>query len=288
MDRAVQEDLEEIKAELTKFALGRGALVSGVADAGDFLAAPEGHRPADILPNAKSVFVIGGARPNAGDWQSPNYQHMEVTSTSDRISSLGMKIAKDIEARYGYYAVMVPPGVDSGQQPFVSISLAAELAGCGTLSLAGPVLNAEHGFMYYSAIITTLPLPPDGPAAEPACPAPSCVDMWEAEGTTPCMATCPIDNGGCIGGRIEDGRIAGRSYNRGRCAARVYTHWVPGFQKVLESALAEKDAEKRRMILGSTMFTRTLWSMTYANISQGQCFECMRVCPLGKQERELK
>lgn len=288
MDMKSQPDTEEIKAELIKYALGRGALVAGVADVEAFSAAPEGHRPADILPNAKSVFVIGGARPNAGDWQSPNYQHMEVTSTSDRISSLGMKVAKDIEAHYGYYAVTVPPGVDSGQQPFVSISLAAELAGCGSQSLAGPVLNAEHGFMYYSAVITTLPLPPDGPAAEPACPAPDCIEMWDEHGSTPCMSTCPIDEGGCIGGRLEEGKIAERSYDRGRCAARVYTHWVPGFQKVLESTLSEKDAERRRMMLHSTMFTRTLWSMTYANISQGQCFECMRVCPLGKRDQQLK
>jgi hypothetical protein len=147
MDMPTQQDAEEIKAELSGFAMKRGARVFGVADPAAFSAAPKGYRPGDILPNARSVLVVGGAQPRAGDWQSPNYQHMELTSTSDRIYSLGGKIAKDIEARYGYYAVTVPPGVDRGQRPFVSISLAAELAGCGTQSLAGPVLNAEHGFM---------------------------------------------------------------------------------------------------------------------------------------------
>ena len=281
-----QPDADEIKAELGELAGKRGALVYGVADAAAFTAAQQGYRPNDILPNAKSVLVIGGARPRAGDWQSPNYQHMELTSTSDRIYSLGMKMAKEIEARYGYYAVTVPPGVDRGQRPFISIALAVELAGCGTQSLAGPILNAEHGFMYYSAIITTLQLPADGPAEEPACPAPACTEMWDEAGTTPCMATCPIDDGGCIGGRLEKGRIAGRSYDRARCTSRVYTHWVPGFQKVLESAIMEKDTQRRRMMLYSTLFTRSLWSITYSNISQGQCFECMRVCPLG--ERQLK
>ena len=28
-------------------------------------------------------------------------------------------------------------------------------------------------------------------------------------------------------------------------------------------------------------------AMTYANVSQAQCFECMRVCPVGAQHRQL-
>ena len=61
-----------------------------------------------------------------------------------------------------------------------------------------------------------------------------------------------------------------------------------GFQKVLGEVLQEPDTERRRMMVNSSMFTRTLWSMTYANISQGQCFECMRVCPVDEQTRQLK
>jgi hypothetical protein len=155
----------------------------------------------------ESVFVIGGAQPRAGDWQSPNYQHMEVTTTSDRMQTLALKIARTIEDRFSYYAVCVPPGVDRGQQPFMSISMAADLAGCGSRSLAGPVLHPEYGFMYYGAIITTMPLPADKPLDPPACPAPECVEMYAAEGTTPCLATCPAKAGGCLDGRIEDGAL---------------------------------------------------------------------------------
>ncbi len=175
MSSSNQLDFEQAKAEIDTLALKRGALVTGVASAAAFGAAPEGHRPADFLPRAKSVVVIGGAQPRAGDWQSPNYQHMEVTTTSDRIQTLALKIASVIEERFGYYALCVPPGVDRGQQPFLSIMLAAELAGCGSRSLAGPVLHREYGFMYYAAIITTLPLPPDELLDPPACPAPQCV-----------------------------------------------------------------------------------------------------------------
>jgi len=275
----------EAKAEITGIAHKSGALVWGVAAADAFEDAPEGRRPNDLLPRAESVLVVGGAQPRAGDWQSPNYQHMEVTTTSDRIHGLALKLARVVEDLYGYYAVCVPPGVDHGQQPFMSIAMAADLAGCGSKSLAGPVLHSEYGFMYFGAIVTTMPLPADSPLETPACPAPECVEMYTAEGLTPCTRVCPIESGGCLGGCIEDGRIVERQYDQARCTTRVQNYWVPGFQKILGEALHEKDSEKQKMILYSSMFSRTLWSMTYANVSQGQCAECMRVCPLGRAHR---
>jgi len=273
------------KQEILGLAEKGGALVSGVADAEAFTEVSAVRVPADLLPGARSVVVVGGAQPRAGDWMNPNYQHMEVSSFSDRIHSLGMRIARHIEDRFGYYASCIPPGADQGGEPFLNIALAAELAGCGTRSLAGPVLNAQYGFMYYSAVVTTLPLAPDPRPETPACPAPECQKMWETEGTTPCLSVCPIDEGGCLGGRIEEGRMVERRYDRARCRTRVETHWIPGFQKVLESTLNETDSEKQRMMLYSSLFTRTLWSMTYANVSQGQCAECMRVCPVGREHR---
>jgi len=283
-----QIDFAAAKSQLATIAQKSGALVSGVADVDAFAAAPEGRRPTDILPKAKSVFVIGGAQPRAGDWQSPNYQHMEVTSTSDRMQTLALKMARIIEDRFAYYAVCIPPGVDLGQQPFMSIAMAADLAGCGSKSLAGPVLHPEYGFMYYGAIITTMPLPGDEPLDPPACPAPECVEMYAAEGTTPCLSTCPAKAGGCLDGRIVDGRFVDRQYDAERCATRAQSYWVPGFQKVLGATLQEPDADKQKMMLFSSMFSRTLWSMTYSNVSQGQCAECMRVCPVGREYRTKK
>jgi hypothetical protein len=285
MNAISQVNPDDAKTEIANIAAESGVLVSGVAAANAFDAAPEGRRPADILPKAQSVFVIGGAQPRAGDWQSPNYQHMEVTTTSDRIHTIALKIARTIEDRFGYYAVCVPPGVDRGQQPFMSIAMAADLAGCGSRSLAGPVLHPEFGFMYYGAIITTMALPADSPLETPPCPAAECLEMYDKEGTTPCLATCPAKDGGCLDGKIEHGRFTHREYDAERCTTRVQNYWVPGFQKVLQAALQETDAEKQKMMLFSSMFSRTLWSMTYSNVSQGQCSECMRVCPVGRDHR---
>ena len=278
-------DFAGAKTELAGIARKSGALVMGVAAAEAFELAPQGRRPADLLPRARSVLVIGGAQPRAGDWQSPNYQHMEVTTTSDRIQSLALKMARIVEDTFGYYAVCVPPGVDQGQQPFMSVAMAADLAGCGTKSLAGPVLHPEYGFMYFGAVITTMPLPADKPLETPVCPAPECVEMYTAEGVTPCTRVCPIQSDGCLGGHIEDGKIATREYDQERCTTRVQNYWVPGFQKVLGETLREKDSEKQKMMLYSSLFSRTLWSMTYSNVSQGQCAECMRGCPVGQAHR---
>jgi hypothetical protein len=281
-------DIRAARRELDTMARKAGADVTGVADPAAFTEAPEGYRPQDLLPGAKAVYVMGGAAPRAGDWRNPKYQFLETSSFSDRIFSTGVRVARAIEETFGYYALCVPAGVDRGDQPFLSIALAAELAGCGSRSLAGPVLHPELGFLYYAAVITTLPLAADGPLAEPACPAPACLDMWQEHGATPCMAVCDIDDGGCIGGRIEHGRVVERRYDRARCRTRVETWWIPGFQKVLEATLNESDRERRRYMLYSSMFTRTLWSMTYSNVSQGQCFECMRVCPVGEKARTRK
>jgi len=285
MTATKQLDFEKAASEIAAIARKSGALVSGVAAASAFGAAPEGRRPTDILPKAKCVFVVGGAQPRAGDWQSPNYQHMEVTTTSDRIQTLALKIARIIEDRFGYYAVCVPPGVDHGQQAFMSIAMAADLAGCGSRSLAGPVLHPKYGFMYYGAIVTTMPLPADQRLDPPACPAAECVEMYAAEGTTPCLSVCPLKTGGCIDGRIEGGHFTDRQYDSVRCATRVQNYWVPGFQSLLRATLQEPDAEKQKMMLFSSMFSRTLWSMTYSNVSQGQCAECMRVCPVGREHK---
>jgi hypothetical protein len=60
--------------------LAAGARVVGVAAAEAFRAGvPEGYRPEDILPGARSVVVAGGDGPTAGAWRSPDHRVMEIT-----------------------------------------------------------------------------------------------------------------------------------------------------------------------------------------------------------------
>jgi epoxyqueuosine reductase QueG len=280
---------DDAKARLRDVAIKAGAVVCGVAAADAFEPhAPAGHRPADLLPGARAVVVVGGAQPRAGDWVAASPWVLESMGTTERIQSVGRRIAQYVEQEWGYYGLLVPPGTESGMNPFVSFTLAAELAGLGSRSLAGPVLSRDHGFLYWSIVVTTAPLAPDPPETEPACPAPPCREMWEREGTTPCLRVCPIDDGGCLGGRLEGGRAVRTEYDRDRCHTRVHTHWIGGFQKVLEEALSEPDREKRKMLLYGDYFTRTLWAVTYSSTNIAQCFECMRVCPAAHGLRPLE
>ncbi len=281
-------DLVEAKDTILRTATKRGAAVARVGDPDLLSDAPLGRRPVDLLPQVRSMIVLGGAAPRAGEWNSPRSEVMETVGTADRIAGLGTAIARQIEQNYGYYALNVPTSTDKGDQPFLDFRSAAVAAGAGAASLAGPVLHPEHGFLYLAVVLTSLPLEFDGPLPDPVCPAPTCVDMWERVGTTPCLSVCSIDDGGCLGGEIEQGVVISRRYDEARCRDRVYHYWIPGYQAVLENVLNEPDARRRKMMLYGSYFTRTMWSITYSGVAQGQCVECMRVCPVGAEKRNLR
>ncbi len=283
-----ETDLTEVKDELLTLARRRGAVVVRVGDPALLADATPGQRPADLLPQVRSMIVLGGSAPRAGEWQSPRPEVMETVGTADRMTALASSLAREIEDRLGYYALAVPTATDQDDRPFLDFQAAAVAAGAGTASLAGPVLHPDHGFLYLAVILTSLPLEPDGPLDEAACPAPTCRTMWETEGRTPCTAVCPIEDGGCLGGQIQDGLVIERRYDADRCRSRVYNYWVPGYQAVLEEAMSEPDPVRRKMMLFGSYFTRTMWAITYSNVAQGQCFECMRVCPVGADRKELR
>ena len=280
-------DWGQVKDDLLGLALKRGATIARVGDPSLLADAPDGMRPRDLLPQVKSMIVVGGSEPTAGEWGSPRPEVMETVGTADRMTLVGSNLARHIEESLGYYAMGVPPSTDEGDRPFLDFEWAAVAAGVGSESLAGPVLHVDHGFMYLGVVLTSLPLQFDAPIADAACPAPACVEMWDESGTTPCLSVCPIDGGGCLGGELVDSRFVNRRYDVNRCRDRVYHYWVPGYQAALERALDEPDSDKRKMILYGSFMTRTMWSITYSNVSQGQCFECMRVCPVGNKEKEL-
>ncbi len=251
--------MTELPANATKrlktMAISAGAAVVGVADAAAFDAhAPARHRPADLLPGARTVVVVGGAQPRAGDWVATSPWLLSTMGTTERIQGVGRRLAQSIESELGYYALYVPPGTASGDTPFLSLML----------------------------------LQVDGPETAPACPAPPCREMWEREHTTPCLRVCPLHEGGCLAGRLEDGRAVRTGYDAARCNTRVHTHWVGGFQKVLEETLNEPDREKRKMLVYGDFMTRTLWAITYSSTNIAQCFECMRVCPAAHGLKEMR
>ncbi len=267
-----------------------GALVVGVAPVDAFNEfIPPGHRPQDILPNAKSIVVAGGKGPTAGAWRCSDHRVMEITGYDFRENVAIHVMADFIESECGYQAIQAGSLPTAGHHPPMSMMLAAVLAGLGTRSLAANIiLHPTHGMLYYAALVTTMSLEPDQRLEKDACPHPMCVKTYRALGKTPCMAACPADDGGCLDGSIdEDGRIETSYYDRERCVARSMNFGIGSFQKALTEIVNEDDGGKRKAMIHSDFFTQNLSALSFYKESVAQCFECMRVCPVGRDERKL-
>ena len=95
-------DWVSIKSGLLEMARKRGAEVVRVGDPALLEDAEPGLRPSDLLANAKSMIVLGGAAPRAAEWESPRVEVMETVGTADRMTALGSSLARHIEETYGY------------------------------------------------------------------------------------------------------------------------------------------------------------------------------------------
>jgi epoxyqueuosine reductase QueG len=273
---------EQVKA----IGLKAGARVVGIAPVEAFREkVPEGYRPEDILPGARSVVVAGGDGPTAGAWRSPDNRVMEITGYDLRENVAIHAMCDFIEGTLAHQAIQAPSLPVHGHEPPMSMMHAAELAGLGTRSLAAHIiLNPEYGLLYYAALITTLPLEPDVPLAKPACPHPGCVAMYKRIGTTPCLRVCPA----CLAGTVQDGRIQASTYDREKCHSRAQTYGIGSFQKGLLQIVNEDDRDRRRTMIYSDFFTKSIQSLGFFRDSIAQCFECMRVCPVGRKYRKLQ
>lgn len=227
--------------------------------------------------------MLGGRPPLRGAWRSPNPRVIGLLEGSTGIQGPAVRVAVFIEAKYGYDAVLIPPGYGAGHTPLVSTKLLAEMAGLGTRSMAGAIiLNPDYGFLYYSAAVTTMPLTPDQPLIQPVCPAPSCVRLWEKKQTTPCLEACPA----CLSGALEDGRIKVMQYHQSRCATRAQTNSIDVFLKTLLTIVEEPDAHQRKLLAFGSRFRHAVENIAFSTELVGQCYECMRDCPAARPHRK--
>ncbi len=274
-----------LEEEIKQFGLDRGAEQVGIASVADINKfAPKGHRPDDHLLGAKSVIVFNGHVSLKGAWRAPDHRsHFANRSFARARDGVAMAAAQYIENKYGYYSIAAVP-FQSGFNPGLSQKLCAEMAGLGTRSLAASILvNHEIGMLSISTCLTTMELEADGPMAEPICPHPSCVKMYEKEQTTPCLDTCPE----CLSGEIEDGRIKWMRYDRRICSTRAQTHSTGSLMRTLVEGIKEPDEEARRSILLGS-FYRSVIGASSAGQTVGQCSECLRNCPVCIKARSLK
>tara|TARA_R110000787_G_scaffold67492_1_gene151320 strand:+ start:167 stop:1108 length:942 start_codon:yes stop_codon:yes gene_type:complete len=278
-------DPQQAKDAILEYCLRKGALVAGVASVATVdRIAPEGHRPSDIWPRAKSIISVGVGGQTQGAWSVPAKAMGYFGSTETRAYTVAYGAAYYIENKFGRRAIYCPPDMDTEagpRVPFQSLKLHAEVAGIGARSLAGDILlHPDFGYMYFASIFTEMELPPDSPMAQNPCPTPSCVDLYKKTGQTPCMKFCPVQ---CLSGDIdENGKQVEMRYDMASCAEMTQQfESIPG---VISDAIRATDEEEREDLLFDAE-NKILWYKL--SVGSGgllaQCFECMRVCPIANQ-----
>ena len=272
-------NLRDAVTKIKEKALSMGAKAVGIASVEDINRfAPPGHRPDDILRDAKSVVVLGGGEPTLGAWRAGTNRVLgSIGYNRSQLASAARQLAYHIEDRFQYYAIPIPTGDWIGHYPYMSLKLCAEMAGLGTRSMAaGILLNAQYGLLYFNGVITSMPLPKDPPLEKPLCPHESCVRLWGKRQTTPCLSACPD----CLSGEIKEGKIHWMEYRQDCCYPRAQTTAMDAFRKLLLEAVNETDRERRKAILFGSHFNRAVRSIAYSSELSAQCFNCLKRCPI--------
>ena len=126
-------------------------------------------------------------------------------------------------------------------------------------------------------VFTELELPPDAPMTENPCPTPSCVNLYRTSGQTPCMKFCPVD---CLSGEIDaKGEQASMNFDMYKCAEMSQQYEI--VPNVLHDAMATNDPDERANIMFGEVSKMLFYKLSVSSGGLlGQCFECMRVCPV--------
>ena len=239
---------------------------------------PYGNRPDDMLPEARSVIVMGNQGPTAGAWKATSQRVLgNIGYSRGQLPALARRLAHSIEETFGYYAIPIPSEMRVGHYPSMSLKLCAEMAGLGARSMAaGIILNPQYGLLYFNGVITTMPLKADGPLDSPVCPDGACIRMWDKKRTTPCLSSCPD----CLSGEIQNNKIGWMEYRQDCCFPRAQTTSVDAFQKLLLQAIDEPDSDRRKSILFGSHFVRAVRSIAHSSELTAQCFNCVKRCPV--------
>ena len=151
-----------------EYGVNAGADVVGIAASEDFGLAPDGFKPNDVLPECRSVIVLGATFPaevlNDIDEYTASRNAMIAAMTdmaedvAKRIKADGYK-AKAISSTGGKYVDR-----DGRKELFGHISLkhAAEIAGLGKIGKNYLLTNSRYGnLLWLSAVLTDAALMPD-------------------------------------------------------------------------------------------------------------------------------
>lgn len=187
------------KEDLKSMAERLGVDLFGVAKAEDLNGAPKGHRPKDLVPDAKSVIVLGmklldgqvdilPVEEGADFFEDSQRQDLYAghnDSVAGRVDGAGYQLARELEKK-GYKAFLQMAsrgGVDRRHlRGLFSNKHAAWKAGLGVFGRHSLIITPRFGpRVRLAAIVTNAELEPDKPLSADYCK--TC--------KAPCIELCP-------------------------------------------------------------------------------------------------
>jgi epoxyqueuosine reductase len=183
--------VDELSNMTKKFILSMGADLVGIAPISRFDGAPKGHKPQDILSDAKSVIVFANRNPNSivMDGPATSYHHMMITFYN-KLDLIANETAIYIEQQGGA-AIPIPsddPYFDWNPDKVhgrgdLSHKHAAQAAGIGRLGKNSLLITPEFGNrVQLVSVVTNADLETDPLIKSELCPS-KC---------TLCVEACPV------------------------------------------------------------------------------------------------
>ncbi len=283
--------------------------LAGIASAASLANEPAGHRPADLLPGAKSILVFGRALADgavqsqfrafeAGKMASQSSYAAYASDLAPNILLVndGFQICCAIEQKYGTPSLLCPFNVQQsmiadnapgmffadpyGQGMPLDIWKAALAAGLGEFGWSRRFLTPEYGpRQMLCAVLTTLELTPDTPYAGPT--------LFDPDACGVCARVCPTGAipsplSGCSVTVAVEGKcqtVCDINANACTVAAlgmrREFSGRVPSPNLIMGNApddAALKDAFARKPING----------LSIEHYPRYLCDRCLIYCPVGR------
>ena len=178
----------ELTSTIVKgYAIDAGADVAGIAAAPDFALAPDGFKPTDVLPQCRSVIVLGAtfapeALNDLGAYTAS--RNAMLTTMTDLAKAVAKRLkahgcqTKTISAAGGKW---VEGEGRKEQFGYISLKHAAEIAGLGVIGKNYLLTNPQYGnFLWLSAVLTDAELEPDEKVQSTMC-----------DNCNKCVEACP-------------------------------------------------------------------------------------------------